>query len=212
MRSPTTAPGSTSHKVRAKAVQRGLVKEEVAATLSDSQLVQFLFEPGFSTAEKITAVSGRGVGMDVVRRNIEKLGGTVDIQSRRGQGTTLKIKIPLTLAIIPALLITNGDNRYAIPQVNLLELVRLEGEQARKGIERVHGVPVYRLRGNLLPLVYLSQVLGMKEESSSPGPEGQPEDDIINIVVLQADDRQFGMVVDEINDTEEIVVKPLGSS
>ena len=141
--------------------------------------------------------------MDVVRTNIEKIGGTVDIESRPGRGTTVKIKIPLTLAIIPALTVTSGGDRYAIPQVSLLELVRLEGEQAQRGIEQIHGAPVYRLRGNLLPLVYLSRQLQVEARR-----RGRTNGEI-NIVVLQADDRQFGLVVDAINDTEEIVVKPL---
>jgi two-component system chemotaxis sensor kinase CheA len=149
--------------------------------------------------------------MDVVRTHVEKIGGTVTIESRPGRGTTVKMKIPLTLAIIPALTITSAGDRYAIPQVSLLELVRLEGEQAQRGIEQIHGAPVYRLRGNLLPLVYLSRQL-------HPDPSAREEagrirapatDDEINIVVLQADDRQFGLVVDAIHDTEEIVVKPL---
>jgi two-component system chemotaxis sensor kinase CheA len=141
--------------------------------------------------------------MDVVKTNIEKIGGSVDLHSQLGQGTTIKIKIPLTLAIIPALVVTSGGDRYAIPQVSLLELVRLDGEQARKGIERIHGAPVYRLRGRLLPLVYLNEQLGVKSLKQDAA------DEAINIVVLQADDRQFGLVVDGINDTEEIVVKPL---
>ena len=125
----------------------------------------------------------------------------------RGNGTTLRIKIPLTLAIIPALIVTSGGDRYAIPQVSLLELVRLEGEQARDRIESIHGAPVYRLRGNLLPLVYLEPRAGDRARRA-PSRTRKPE--TVNIVVLQADDRQFGLVVDEINDTEEIVVKPLG--
>jgi two-component system chemotaxis sensor kinase CheA len=161
-----------------------------------------VFLPGLSTARQVTNVSGRGVGMDVVKTNIEKIGGTVDVYSTADQGTTLKIKIPLTLAIIPALIATSGGERFAIPQVSLLELVRLEAEQAVGGIEMIHGAPVYRLRGNLLPLVYLNQALQLQKAVKS--------DDAVNIVVLQADDRQFGLVVDEINDTEEIVVKPLG--
>jgi two-component system chemotaxis sensor kinase CheA len=173
--------------------------------MSDRELANLVFLPGFSTAEKVTNVSGRGVGMDVVKTNIEKIGGTVDVQSRRGQGSTVRMKIPLTLAIIPALIVTSAGDRYAIPQVSLLELVRLEGEQARKGIERVHDAAVYRLRGRLLPLVYLNREL--KSEGTQATAENQ--DSAINIVILQADDQQFGLVVDEINDTEEIVVKPL---
>ncbi len=195
--------GINAERVKAKALEKGLISREQAARLGEREMVNLVFLPGFSTAEKITNVSGRGVGMDVVKTNIEKIGGTVDIQSRPGQGTTLKIKIPLTLAIIPALVVTTGGDRYAIPQVSLLELVRLDGEQARKGIERIHGAPVYRLRGNLLPLVYLDRELQVEP---APG----RDDEVVNIVVLQADDRQFGLVVDGINDTEEIVVKPLG--
>jgi two-component system chemotaxis sensor kinase CheA len=139
--------------------------------------------------------------MDVVKTNIEKIGGAVDLQSQLGVGTTLKIKIPLTLAIIPALIVTSGGDRFAIPQASLLELVRLEAEQSRKQIEFIHGAPVYRLRGQLLPLVYLNRELKLDEAATSSA---------VNIVVLQADGHPFGLVVDEINDTEEIVVKPLG--
>ncbi len=202
--------GINVEKVRQKAVQQGLVEEEAAKDLPEAQLLQFLFAPGFSTAEKVTAVSGRGVGMDVVQSNIEKIGGTVDIRNKHGQGTTLKIKIPLTLAIIPALMVESGGNQYAIPQVNLMELVRLEGERAAKGIEMVHGTPVYRLRGNLLPLVDLNRELMIEDETAQDGTNGSSGAETISIVVLQADDRQFGLVVDGINDTEEIVVKPLG--
>jgi two-component system chemotaxis sensor kinase CheA len=154
------------------------------------------------------------VGLDAVKANIEKIGGTLDIQSRPGQPTTLKIKIPLTLAIIPALIVTSGGDRYAIPQVSLLELVRLEGEQARKGIELIHGTAVYRLRGKLLPLVNLNQELRGEESGNGSLLTGlerhMAENNAVNIIVLQADDRHFGLVVDDISDTEEIVVKPLG--
>jgi two-component system chemotaxis sensor kinase CheA len=142
--------------------------------------------------------------MDVVKTNIEKIGGTVDLQSLVGKGATLKIKIPLTLAIIPALIASCGGERFAIPQVSLLELVRLEGDGMNKGVEYIHGAPVYRLRGSLLPLVWLNHVLGLE-------PRGGQSSDVANIVVLQADDRPFGLVVDEILDTEEIVVKPLSN-
>ena len=187
-------------KVKAKAVEKGLITAEHASRMSEREAVNLIFLPGFSTATKVTNVSGRGVGMDVVKTNIEKIGGAVDIATRTGDGTTLRIKIPLTLAIIPALVVSCDSDRFAIPQVSLLELVRLDLDNAKAGIESIRGTPVYRLRGNLLPLVYLSRVLGL--------PTHQQEH--VNIVVLQADGRPFGLVVDAINDTEEIVVKPLG--
>jgi two-component system chemotaxis sensor kinase CheA len=195
--------GVDFERVKQKALQGGFITAEQAARMSDHETLHLIFLPGFSTAEKITNVSGRGVGMDVVKTNIEKIGGTVDLQSQPGQGTTLKIKIPLTLAIIPALIVTSGGDRFAIPQVSLLELVRLEGEQARRQIEFIHGAPVYRLRGQLLPLAYLNRELKLSEPAESGAAA-------VNIVVLQADGHPFGLVVDEINDTEEIVVKPLG--
>jgi two-component system chemotaxis sensor kinase CheA len=194
--------GIDPERIKAKAIERGILSPDQAARLSDRECIHLIFLPGFSTAAKVSNISGRGVGMDVVKTNIEKIGGTVDIQSAPGKGTTLRIKIPLTLAIIPALIVTSGGDRYAIPQVSLLELVRLEGEQARKGIEMIHGAPVHRLRGRLLPLVYLDRELGSQVSESAR--------DVLTIVVLQADDRPFGLVVEEINDTEEIVVKPLG--
>jgi two-component system, chemotaxis family, sensor kinase CheA len=195
--------GVNIDRVKKKAVERGLITADQAVRMSDREATNLIFLPGFSTAEKVTNVSGRGVGMDVVKTNIERIGGTVDVQSKPGEGTSLRIRIPLTLAIIPALVITSGGDRFAIPQVSLLELVRLGDEQARKGIENIRETPVYRLRGNLLPLVYLNKELRI--ESANKGADAS-----VNIVVLQADERQFGLVVDEINDTEEIVVKPLG--
>jgi two-component system chemotaxis sensor kinase CheA len=127
--------------------------------MQDRDVFNLIFLPGFSTAEKVSNVSGRGVGMDVVKTNVEKIGGTVDVHSTAGKGTTVKVKIPLTLAIIPALMITSGGERFAIPQVSLLELVRFEAGEAGKGIEMVHGAPVYRLRGRLLPVMYLNREL-----------------------------------------------------
>ncbi len=197
--------GLDGDRIRRKAVEKGLITPEQAARMGEREGVNLIFLPGFSTAEKVTNVSGRGVGMDVVKTNIEKIGGTVDVQSKAGTGTTVRMKIPLTLAIIPALIVTSGGDRYAIPQISLLELVRLDGEDAQKGIELIQGVPVHRLRGRLLPLVYLNREL--KVEDEAPDLSKLPA---VNIVVLQADERQFGLVVDEINDTEEIVVKPLG--
>ncbi|MBI3646378.1 MAG: chemotaxis protein CheW [Acidobacteriales bacterium] len=151
--------GLDYEKIRTKAMQKALVSADQAARMTEREITNLIFLPGFSTAEKVTNVSGRGVGMDVVKTNIEKIGGTVDVQSKPGQGSTVRMKIPLTLAIIPALIVTTTGDRYAIPQVSLLELVRLEGEQARKGIELVNGAPVHRLRGQLLPLVYLNREL-----------------------------------------------------
>jgi len=196
--------GLNLNRIKEKAFEKGLISQEQASRLSEREAAQLIFLPGFSTAETVSNVSGRGVGMDVVKTNIEKIGGTVDIQTEPGQGTTIKIKIPLTLAIIPALVVSCEGNRFAIPQVNLLELVRLDGTQATSSIEWIQGAPVYRLRGRLLPLAYLSNVLKTAKKDT-----GNKE--VINIVVLRADDRQFGLVVDRINDTEEIVVKPLST-
>ncbi len=196
--------GIDLERVKQKALQRDLIAPEQAANLSERELLNLLFLPGFSTAEQITNISGRGVGLDVMKSNVEKLGGTVDIQSTRDEGTTLKIKLPLTLAIIPALVVTSAGDRYAIPQENLQELVRLEVAQARSRIEMIHGTPVYRLRGQLLPLVYLTEALQVANPTT-----GTDEEQSINIVVLQVESRKFGLVVDAINDVEEIVVKPL---
>lgn len=191
-------------RVREKAIEKGLITAEQAAGMNDRELTNLVLLPGFSTAATVTNVSGRGVGMDVVKTNIERIGGTVDIQSVPGEGTTLRIKIPLTLAIVPALIVTTGGDQYAIPQVSLLELVRLEGERAKNEIEYIHDAPVHRLRGNLLPLVYLDEQLELRARRTR-----EDQDENVNIVVLQAEDRQFGLVVDAITDTQEIVVKPL---
>ncbi len=193
--------GIDSDRVKQRALERGLITHERARSLAQHEIHGLLFLPGFSTAEKVTNISGRGVGLDVVKSNIERLGGSVDIDSQLGRGTTFRIRIPLTLAIIPALMVGVRGERFAIPQVNLVELVRVDVEQVHGAIERIHGVPVFRLRGNLLALVELSSVLEL-------GAHAEPRD--INMIVLQADDRQFGLLVDDIFDTEEIVVKPLG--
>src|SRR5208282_5145455 len=201
--------GLDQERIRSKAIQKGLISAEQAGRLTDREIVNLVFLPGFSTAEKLTNVSGRGVGMDVVKTHIEKIGGTVDLQSKPGQGVMVRMKIPLTLAIIPALIVTSAGERYAVPQVSLLELVRVEPAAERNGIEMIHGAPVYRLRGRLLPLVYLNRELQVGSEPST-AVEGDAGDvQAVNIVVLEADGRQFGLVVDFINDTEEIVVKPL---
>ncbi len=212
--------GIDSERIKAKAVSSGLISSEQAAKLSERDASALIFLPGLTTASAVTNISGRGVGMDVVKTNIEKIGGVMDIHSVRGVGTTFRIKIPLTLAIIPALIVTTADNRYLIPQVNLVELVRLEADQALSSIEKIHNAPVVRLRDRLLPLVDLADVLKTPKKNQIPPTslegEGQGEGVLdttfkpINIVVLQADDNQFGLIVDEVLDTEEIVVKPLG--
>ncbi len=185
-----------------KAVQRGLISPEQSQRMSEREIKNLIFLPGFSTADAVTNVSGRGVGMDVVKTNIEKIGGSVEIQSQRGLGTVFRLKIPLTLAIIPALLVTSGGDRYAIPQASLLELVRIEGDQVAQAVEFIHSTPVFRLRGKLLPLVDLNQELELGGEREPGAP--------IFLVVLQAEGKHFGLMVDAVNDTEEIVVKPLG--
>ncbi len=219
-------------RIRNKAFERGLVTPEQAAQMSDQSVLNLIFLPGFSTSEQISNISGRGIGMDVVKTNIEKIGGTVDVLSRVGVGTTIKMRIPLTLAIIRAIIVVSGGQRYAIPQASIVELVRLEGDKARASLERLHEATVYRFRGKLLPIVYLSRVLGEASGGTGSRPSSEPAGgevpggpatrathapnpssgaDTVNLVVLQADERQFGLVVDRILDAQEIVVKPLGS-
>ena len=191
--------GLNAERLLKKAIERGLVQEHQAKTMAERDVFNLIFLPGFSTAEKVTKVSGRGVGMDVVKTNVEKIGGAIDLQSSPGRGTTVSVSIPLTLAIVPALIVNCRNDRFAIPQVNVLELVGLE---TGKEIEQVHGAPVYRLRGDLLPLVHLDrelQLVPLEENRQVLG----------SIIVLQAESHQFGLVVDDILDTEEIVVKPL---
>jgi len=196
--------GINPQKVKKSAIEKGLLHPEQADRMSDVELINLVFLPGFSTAAKVSNISGRGVGMDVVKTNIEKIGGAVDLVSRPGHGTTMKVRIPLTLAIIPGLVVTSGGERFVIPQASLIELVRLDGGDKAKQIEWIQSAPIYRLRGRLLPLVFLNEVLAIG------GGEASRDAEAVNIIVLQADDRQFGLVVDHINDTQEIVVKPLG--
>ena len=194
--------GIDVQRVRQVAVQRGLLTADQAARMPDADAMMLIFMPGFSTAERVTSLSGRGVGMDVVRSQVERIGGTVEVHSRPGQGTTFTLKIPLTLAIIPALLVTCRGDRYALPQASLREVVFLEPAQARRDITRIQGACVLRLRGELLPLVVLAAELGV-------GPAMPDLDEGATVVVLQAGERTFGLWVDAIHDTEEIVVKPL---
>jgi two-component system, chemotaxis family, sensor kinase CheA len=193
-------------KIARRARESRLVSQAELSRMSTGEILNLIFMAGFSTAEQVTNISGRGVGMDVVKTNIDRIGGSVDLESTKGKGTTFKLKIPLTLAIIPALLVGSGGQRFAIPQVSLIELVHLEGERAERGIEYVHGAPVYRLRGKLLPLISLRAQLSPDTALEAAVLSGGS----FNIVVVQADDQQFGLIVDEIHDTEEIVVKPLG--
>jgi two-component system chemotaxis sensor kinase CheA len=197
--------GMAVDKIRSKAIERGLLSAERAAQLGERDLLQLVFLPGFSTAAAVTNVSGRGVGMDVVRTNVEKIGGKVEIDSRPGKGATLRMRIPLTLAIIPALIVRSISQSFALPQGALSELVHIPPERASTAIEWMEGAPLYRLRGRLLPLVFLDRLL-------MPGRECKLFTDRDNfIAVLDADGRRFGLVVDSLADPEEIVVKPLNA-
>jgi len=193
--------GIAVESVRARAVERGLIAPERAAAMSERELLQLIFLPGFSTARQVTNVSGRGVGMDVVRTNVEKIGGKVELDSQAGRGTTVRMRIPLTLAIIPALIVRSRGQSFALPQGALSELVHISREDAKQAIEWVEDAPVYRLRGDLLPLVLLDRLLGACVEDVG-GREHF-------IAVLDGDGRRYGLVVDGLADPEEIVVKPL---
>ncbi|HLH33162.1 MAG TPA: chemotaxis protein CheA [Alloacidobacterium sp.] len=195
--------GMKVERIRDKALERKLITRERAAQLSDRELMQLIFLPGFSTAEAVTNVSGRGVGMDVVRTNVEKIGGKVEIDSRAGRGTTLRLRIPLTLAIVPALIVHSRGQSFALPQGALSELVHLSSEQVSEQVEWMEGAALYRLRGKLLPLVFLSSLLKQREQAS--------KSEEAYIAVLNAEGRRYGLVVDSLADPEEIVVKPLSS-
>lgn len=199
--------GLNTETIREKAVQRGLVTAEQVGGMSDHEIHQLIFAPGFSTADEITSVSGRGVGMDVVRTDIEAIGGTVDIDSYPQQGTTIRIAVPLTLAIIPAMVVRDDQQRFAIPQVNIIELLALERDQVGRHVEQFHSTPVLRLRGELLPLAWLNDLVGTVEREASGVPLGEDE---ANILILQTGSRRFGLVVDDVTSMEEIVVKPIG--
>ncbi len=193
--------GIAVDRVRNKAVERGLLTADAAARMEERDILNLIFVPGFSTAEAVTSVSGRGVGMDVVRTNIERVGGSIGLDSRVGEGTRIRIRIPLTLAIVPALMVWCNGDRFAIPQVNLVELVHIQPQDVARCMERVHNAPVYRRRGRLLPILSLGETLGLGEQDTQAG---------LNLVVLQAGEVQFGVLVERVGDTAEIVVKPLG--
>jgi two-component system chemotaxis sensor kinase CheA len=189
--------------VKAKAVQEGILTPQRAEEITERDLLHLIFRPGFSTASMVTSISGRGVGMDVVKRNLARIGGTVELRTERQKGTTITLCIPITLAIISVLIVKAAQQRFAIPQINLEELVMLQDQDGGGArIERVYGAEVYRLRGELLPLLRLNQVLRLPSPVQSVG-KGT------NIIVVSAGTTRFGIVVDDVGDTEEIVVKPL---
>ncbi|MDP3696304.1 MAG: chemotaxis protein CheW, partial [Desulfocapsaceae bacterium] len=246
--------GLDGEALAASAVSKGLISTEQAQIMSDKEKINLIFLPGFSMAKKVTDVSGRGVGMDVVKTNLDKLGGQVEIVSEVGHGTTISIKLPLTLAIIPCQIITTSGERYAIPQVNLEELLRIPANQVQKRVEKVGNAEVVRLRGNLLPLIRLADVIEAErtywdpaEAAHKPDKRGsiadrrgktsplfhannepQEEENItnrnkrdlsdrrytassaLNIVVVSTSSMKYGLVVDRLQDSEEIVIKPLG--
>ena len=192
--------------IKRKAIELGLTTPDLARAMSDQEAVHLIFLPGFTTAATVTNMSGRGVGMDVVKTNIEQIGGKVSIHSEAGVGTTLRMRIPLTLAIVTALLVTSGDDCYAIPQANLLELVRLDVDDGGEHVKTIGDAAVHCLRGELLPLVWLDTELTPNRQSANLHVSSAAT----TIVVLTAGDCRFGLVVDAVVDTQEIVVKPLG--
>ena len=195
--------GLNTEKIKAKAVASGLVSEAELEKMTEAQIHKFIFAPGFSTAAQITSVSGRGVGMDVVRTNIDQIGGTIDIKSVAGEGSSVTIKIPLTLAIVSALIVEAGGDRFAIPQLAVVELVRARANSEHR-IERIKDTAVLRLRNKLLPLMHLKKLLKIDDGSST-----DPENGFI--VVTQVGSQTFGIVVDGVFHTEEIVVKPMST-
>jgi two-component system chemotaxis sensor kinase CheA len=192
--------GIDAAAVRRTAVERGLLRKDAAESMSDSQALRFVFEPGFSTASCVTHLSGRGVGMDVVRSNIERVGGAVDLCSVVGQGCTIRIRLPLTLAIVPSLIVGARDELFAFPQASVLELIRLSADTLAR-FDMLHNVRLFRLRDELVPVVTLADALSL------PG-DGIKE--VPTLVVCQAGNARFGIIVDDVVDTQEIVVKPIG--
>ena len=199
--------GLNIDRIKQKILDNGLATEAELEKMTDPQIHKFIFAAGFSTAAAVTAVSGRGVGMDVVRNNIELIGGTVDLKSTAGKGSTFTIKIPLTLAIVSTLIVEASGDRYAIPQLAVVELVRVQSNSEHR-IERLKETPVLRLRKKLLPLVHLSNLLGVNNQTVS---EDMMESDNGFIVVMQVGNQTFGIVVDAVFHTEEIVVKPMST-
>ncbi len=195
--------GLNTERIKAKAISNGLVSEAELEKMTEAQIHKFIFAPGFSTAASVTSVSGRGVGMDVVRTNIDQIGGTIDVKSVAGEGSSVTIKIPLTLAIVSALIVEAAGDRFAIPQLAVVELVRARANSEHR-IERIKDTAVLRLRNKLLPLMHLKKLLKIDDGSSS-----DPENGFI--VVTQVGNQTFGIVVDGVFHTEEIVVKPMST-
>lgn len=195
--------GLNRQRIVAKAIERGIITQERSTKMSDREICELIFAPGFSTAAQVTSVSGRGVGMDVVKTNIERVAGSVEINSVQGKGTTIQLRIPLTLAIVPALIVRSRDDVFAIPQVKLVELVRVGEGSASGAIEYLQGRPMFRLRGSLLPLLDIRDITGERYE-----PKYKEQ---TYIVVLNSDGDHFGLLVPEILDTADIVVKPLSA-
>ncbi len=195
--------GLNTGRIKAKAVAGGLVTESDLEKMTEAQIHKFIFAPGFSTAASVTSVSGRGVGMDVVRTNIDQIGGTIDVKSVAGEGSSVTVKIPLTLAIVSALIVEAGGDRFAIPQLAVVELVRARANSEHR-IERIKDTPVLRLRNKLLPLLHLQKLLKI-----DGGADSDPENGFI--VVTQVGSQTFGIVVDGVFHTEEIVVKPMST-
>jgi two-component system, chemotaxis family, sensor kinase CheA len=236
--------GIDPERLKQKAIEKGMFTQERIDEMSVREILNLIFHPGFSTAQRVTDVSGRGVGMDVVKTNLTRIGGVIDLQSEVDRGTTVTVKLPLTLAIIPSLIVRAGKDRFAIPQVNVSELVRIRAEDVSTRIERVHGSEVLRLRGSLLPLVRLRRLLWDDPHYYDPvAQESKPDRrrrdadrrngvpvpkeiadqrtgetdrrhsvvSALNVIVVTAGSLQFGLIVDSLSDSEEIVVKPLGS-
>jgi two-component system chemotaxis sensor kinase CheA len=196
-------------KIKAKAISQGLITEDQASRMADREALRLIFAPSFSTAAQLTEVSGRGVGMDVVRTNIEKLGGSVDVETREGKGTTIRLMLPLTLAIIPALIVESSGRAFAIPQANVCELLRIGASEIAERIHIMKGARVLRLRDTLLPLFHLRQGLEegiLVEVDINDRGSGAPA----NVIIVEAGIVRFGLMVDHLRDSEEIVVKPLG--
>ena len=197
--------GIARERVLAKAMAQGLLSEERAAAMTDREAQQIIFLPGFSTAAAVSHVSGRGVGMDVVRTNVERVGGSIEVESREGRGTLLRLRVPLTLAIVPALVVQSGGHSFCLPQGSLAELVYVPSAEAEAAVERIGEVELYRLREELLPMIWLDRLLGLEAQRASFCANG------FYLAVLESDGCRFGLVVDELMAPEEIVVKPVSA-